>query len=129
MNFNLFCRYVNLDISSGVGEIGGIRWPLLGCLAICWVAVFLCLFKGLKSAGKVAYVTVISPYIFLTILLVRGLMLPGAIDGILFFVWPDFSRLISWQVLRNFCFHAFINSCFERGERVPTQIKSKLRNY
>ena len=34
------------------------------------------------------------PYILLVILLVRGLMLPGALDGIHFYVVPKFERLL-----------------------------------
>ena len=92
-------RYGNLDISSGVGDFGGIRWPLLACLFVCWIAVFLCLSRGVKSSGRVVYVTATAPYIFLTILLVRGLMLPGAFEGIRFFIWPNFDKLFSWKVL------------------------------
>lgn len=45
-------RYV-LDLSDDIGNLGEVRLPLLGCLGVSWVVVFLCLIKGVKSSGKV----------------------------------------------------------------------------
>lgn len=42
-----------LNISDGIGNLGEVHLPILGCLAISWVVVFLCLFRGVKSSGKV----------------------------------------------------------------------------
>lgn len=44
------------------------------------------------------YVTAVMPYILLTVLLVRGLTLPGSLDGIIFYLKPDFEKLLSPQV-------------------------------
>jgi SNF family Na+-dependent transporter len=87
-----------LQISSGIEDLNGIRWELLGCLALAWLIVFFCLFKGVKSSGKVVYVTATFPYIFLLILLLRGVTLPGAIDGIRFFLVPEWHKLLSVNV-------------------------------
>ncbi len=43
--------------------------------------------------GKVVWVTATMPYVLLTILLVRGLMLPGAAKGITFYLVPKLSKL------------------------------------
>ena len=48
------------------------------------------------------YVTATAPYILLTVLLVRGLTLDGAIDGIMWYITPDFEKLASPQVLPIF---------------------------
>lgn len=56
------------------------------------------LYLGIQSTGKVVYVTATAPYILLTILLIRGATLPGAIDGVKFFVIPDFSKLLQFKV-------------------------------
>lgn len=45
-------RYV-LNLSDDIGNLGEVRLPLLGCLGVSWVVVFLCLIKGVKSSGKV----------------------------------------------------------------------------
>ena len=96
---NVLCdRFNVLELSPGIHELGGIRWQLVLCLLAAWVIVFLCLCKGIKSSGKVVYVTATAPYIFLTLLLIRGALLPGAADGILFYVRPDFNRLLEFKV-------------------------------
>ena len=46
-----------LNVSSGFEDIGSLRLELLGCLVIMWVLIFICVFKGIKSTGKSAYVT------------------------------------------------------------------------
>ncbi len=92
-------RYKVLDLSSGIHELISIRWELFACLVSAWIMVFACLCKGVKSVGKVVYVTATVPYIFLTILLIRGLLLPGAADGIIFYLTPDFSRLKEFKVI------------------------------
>ena len=65
-----------------VGAIGDIKWDLALCLLASWIIVFACLAKGIKSSGKVVYFTATFPYLILIILLVRGLLLEGAYDGI-----------------------------------------------
>ena len=71
---------------------------MLLCLFIAWLVVFLCLCRGIRSIGKVVYFTATAPYIFFTILLIRGLTLPGALDGLKFYLVPDFSKLTDFKV-------------------------------
>ena len=42
-----------LDISSGIHDISSLRWELAGCLLLAWVIVYLALWRGIKSIGKV----------------------------------------------------------------------------
>lgn len=44
------------------------------------------------------YVTATFPYVMLLVLLIRGVTLPGAFDGIKFYLYPDISRLSDPQV-------------------------------
>ncbi|RWS28104.1 Sodium- and chloride-dependent glycine transporter 1-like protein, partial [Leptotrombidium deliense] len=82
-----------LELTEGIDVLGDIRWELAICLLICWLVVFFCLFKGVKSIGKVVYFTALFPYVVLTILLIRGLTLDGAYEGIRFYLTPDWVRL------------------------------------
>ena len=47
---------------------------------------------------KVVYFTAIFPYFVLFALLIRGVTLDGAYDGIMFYLKPDFSKLVTPQV-------------------------------
>ncbi|KAL8618892.1 hypothetical protein ACOMHN_020311 [Nucella lapillus] len=82
-----------LGMSSGIDEIGNIRWQVALCLLLAWTLTFLALSKGVKSVGKVVYFTALFPYAVLTILFVRGITLPGAMEGILYYLTPDFEKL------------------------------------
>lgn len=87
-----------LNVTGSVHELGSIRWDLALCLLLSWIICYFCVWKGVKSTGKVVYFTATFPYVMLIVLLVRGLTLPGAIDGIKFYLNPDPSRLADPQV-------------------------------
>ncbi|XP_076448798.1 sodium-dependent proline transporter-like [Babylonia areolata] len=102
-----FWQYEVLRKSSGLHELGNLQLHSALCLLVAWLLVSLCLIRGVKSLGKVVYVTALLPYVLLTVFLVRGAMLPGAADGILFFIRPDFSRLASFSVWIEACLQVF----------------------
>jgi len=43
-----------LERTSGVEETGILRWELFLLLLLAWILVYLCIFKGVKSTGKVS---------------------------------------------------------------------------
>ncbi|XP_061200993.1 sodium- and chloride-dependent glycine transporter 1 isoform X2 [Neopsephotus bourkii] len=90
-------KYV-LDLSDDIGNLGEVRLPLLGCLGVSWVVVFLCLIKGVKSSGKVVYFTATFPYVVLTILFVRGITLEGALTGIMYYLTPQWDKILDAKV-------------------------------
>uniref|UniRef100_A0A672HE70 Transporter n=1 Tax=Salarias fasciatus TaxID=181472 RepID=A0A672HE70_SALFA len=87
-----------LNITQHVEELGGMRWELALCLLLSWIICYFCVWKGVKSTGKVVYFTATFPYLMLAVLLIRGLTLPGAMAGIKFYLYPDPSRLSDPQV-------------------------------
>ncbi|KAK3105170.1 hypothetical protein FSP39_018821 [Pinctada imbricata] len=94
-----FWEYKVLELSDGIDDVGVVRWELLLCLFFAWLAVFLCLIKGIKTSGKVMYVAATIPYLFLIILLGRGLMLPGAVEGLKYYLiprWEDLKKFSVW---------------------------------
>uniref|UniRef100_A0AAR2K403 Transporter n=1 Tax=Pygocentrus nattereri TaxID=42514 RepID=A0AAR2K403_PYGNA len=42
-----------LSLSSGIDEVGELKWDLALCLLAVWVICFFCIWKGVKSTGKV----------------------------------------------------------------------------
>ncbi|TKS90962.1 Sodium- and chloride-dependent GABA transporter 2 [Collichthys lucidus] len=87
-----------LRISPGIDHMGSLNWDLALCLFIAWVMCYFCIWKGVKSTGKVVYFTATFPYLMLIVLLIRGLTLPGAGIGIQFYLYPDLGRLADPQV-------------------------------
>ncbi|KAL6478528.1 hypothetical protein MHYP_G00119610 [Metynnis hypsauchen] len=87
-----------LAISGGIEELGKVNWEILLCLIAMWVICYFCIWKGVKSTGKVVYFTATFPYVMLLVLLIRGLTLPGALQGVFFYVYPDPQRLADPQV-------------------------------
>ncbi|GAB6021394.1 Solute carrier 6 [Chamberlinius hualienensis] len=84
---------LELHLSKGVEDLGDPKWQLCLCVLLVYIILYLSIFKGVKSSGKVVWVTATMPYVILSILLVRGLLLDGAIDGIMYFIRPNISKL------------------------------------
>ncbi|VFV18556.1 sodium-and chloride-dependent gaba [Lynx pardinus] len=87
-----------LKISDGIQHLGALRWELALCLLLAWVICYFCIWKGVKSTGKVVYFTATFPYLMLVVLLIRGVTLPGAAQGIQFYLYPNLTRLWDPQV-------------------------------
>ncbi|GAB6020696.1 hypothetical protein CHUAL_003365 [Chamberlinius hualienensis] len=89
---------LELHTSDGVHDLGAPKWQLCLCVLLVYIILYLAIFKGVKGSGKVVWVTATMPYVVLTILLIRGLLLPGAAEGILYFIRPDMTKLTNSQV-------------------------------
>ncbi|XP_032892836.1 sodium- and chloride-dependent taurine transporter [Amblyraja radiata] len=87
-----------LGLSPGIEDIGELKWELALCLLAAWVICFFCIWKGVRSTGKVVYFTATFPFLMLLVLLIRGVTLPGAAQGIKFYLYPDMTRLGDPQV-------------------------------
>ena len=74
------------------------RWRSTATLFLSWTLVAVCLIKGVKSSGKVVYFTSFFPYFVLVTLAVRGYTLPGAADGLLFYLTPRWEKLLRVQI-------------------------------
>ena len=48
---------------------------------------------------QATYVTSLFPYLILAVLFVRGITLDGSLEGIIYYLKPEFHRLLSAQVV------------------------------
>ncbi|XP_026202361.1 sodium- and chloride-dependent neutral and basic amino acid transporter B(0+) [Anabas testudineus] len=94
---------VALQRSSGLDETGPVVWHLALCLLLSSVLVAAALIRGIKSSGKVVYFTATFPYVVILILLIRGVTLEGARDGIEFYVGfqSNLTKLTEAQVWKD----------------------------
>ncbi|CAJ0596244.1 unnamed protein product [Cylicocyclus nassatus] len=88
-----FHKVLEIQKSTGFDNIGGVKPSLALCLAFVFLLVYFAIWKGPKSTGKMVWITATAPYIVLTILLIRGVTLPGAGRGIYYYLMPDFNKL------------------------------------
>ncbi|MDV2481924.1 sodium-dependent transporter [Methanoculleus sp. Wushi-C6] len=87
-----------LRLSPDIFTLGGMNWPVVLGAVISWIAVYLSIFRGIRSVEKVVWLTVLLPWTCLIVLVVRGVTLPGAIDGLVYYLTPDFGALARPEV-------------------------------
>lgn len=108
-------------------------WPLFYCLIFVWLSVYVCIIRGIKTVGifncfivfslkfynlyihifpqvgKVVYFTAVFPFFILFVLFIRGITLPGAWKGILFYIKPEWSRLLDLKVWADAAIQIFFS--------------------
>jgi NSS family neurotransmitter:Na+ symporter len=87
-----------LQISDGPWELGSFSIPVLIGLVFTWVSIYFSIKDGVHTVGKIVKWTVGLPVLLLFILAISGLTLDGAIDGINYYLTPDFSKLLDFKV-------------------------------
>ncbi|MGH0177206.1 UNVERIFIED_CONTAM: hypothetical protein FKN15_010023 [Acipenser sinensis] len=102
---------LHLHESEGINDLGLPRWQLTSCLTVVIVVLYFSLWKGVRTSGKVVWITATMPYVVLIGLLLRGVTLPGAIDGIKAYLSVDFHRL--WET--SVWIDAATQICFSLG--------------
>ncbi|XP_043560311.1 sodium- and chloride-dependent neutral and basic amino acid transporter B(0+)-like isoform X2 [Chiloscyllium plagiosum] len=116
--------------TSSMDETGEIVWYLALCLLLVRLMVGAALSKGIKSSGKVVYLTATFPYVALTILLIRGLTLEGASKGIEFYIGSqsDFSKLADAQVWKDAATQIFFSIAVSMGGLTALSSYNKFHN-
>lgn len=87
-----------LRLSDGPGQLGLPVVSLVIALAIVWVVIFLVVFRGTRVIGPVSQWVMIVAWTFLFVLLVRGLTLPGAVDGLNYYLSTTLDKITGGDV-------------------------------
>lgn len=95
-----FDEYLNFNQTH---RPGGIRLGIVLALAVVWLGMYLCIFRGVKLVSRIVLWTVPIPWLMLVILTIRGLTLEGSMLGLEYYLEPDWSALADVTVWR----HAF----------------------
>lgn len=85
-------------ISSGMFDIGGFNPIVVLALIFAWVSIWYCIHQGITAVGKVVKYTVILSVILIIFLIVRSITLPGAMDGLRYYLVPEWSVLLDINV-------------------------------
>ncbi|XP_030830118.1 sodium- and chloride-dependent GABA transporter 1 [Strongylocentrotus purpuratus] len=93
-----FWQFNVLRQTDGIHYVGGIVWYLALNLFLAWTLIYFGLWMGVKLSGKIAYVTVPYIHLVLAAFFIRGVTLPGAYDGLRFFLYPNIYLLGRTQV-------------------------------
>ncbi|CAB3379347.1 Hypothetical predicted protein [Cloeon dipterum] len=94
-----FNRFIlELNQSSGIDDLGAIKWDMAACLLIVYLICYFSLWKGISTSGKVVWFTALFPYVVLLALLIRGVTLPGASEGIKYYLRPNFNAITKAEV-------------------------------
>ncbi|ESO08385.1 hypothetical protein HELRODRAFT_74696, partial [Helobdella robusta] len=84
---------LEIDKAAGIENLGHIKWQIALCLFVVYLICYFSLWKGISTSGKVVWFTALFPYVVLSILLVRGITLPGSFQGIKYYLTPSFDKL------------------------------------
>ncbi len=66
---------------------------VLAALAVAWMFIYLCIRNGASSVSKVVKFTVFAPVVCLLAMAVKGVIMPGGIDGLTKMITPDWGQL------------------------------------
>ena len=96
-------------------DYGSIQWELILCQLFGWLIIGAVIIKGIRSLGKAAYVLTLLPYVIMTALLIYSVTLPGADEGIDFYLSPDWSKLKDSTIWLQACTQIVMSTAVGMG--------------
>lgn len=89
----------HLGLTSGAGQLGGIRWKIFLTVLAIWLIIYVIIYNGIKKGiEKASKLFVPLLGVLMLIITIRGITLPGAVAGLDKYLSPDFSQLTNWKV-------------------------------
>ncbi|XP_064482747.1 sodium-dependent nutrient amino acid transporter 1-like [Ornithodoros turicata] len=101
-------RYVLKD-SGGFSNLSAMDWRMVLCYLLTWTLMALSTFKGIRSVGKVVYVTSSFPYVIMFSLLIITCIQDGAWTGIKAFFVPEWEKILHIEVWFRACEQSFFS--------------------
>ncbi|MFV1958263.1 MAG: sodium-dependent transporter [Planctomycetota bacterium] len=83
-----------LELSKDAVTPGSFNVSVAVGLVITWAVVCWSIARGVHRVGKIVMITVPLPLVLLVILAIRGLTLDGALDGLAYYLTPDWPKLL-----------------------------------
>lgn len=117
-----------LNIAPSIESSSGLNWKLAVSLLVAWIIVYLCMVKGIKSSGKVVYVTATFPYLVLIIFFFRGITLPGFERGLEHLFVPEWSKLFEPEVWLDAATQIFYSFGLAFGCLIALSSYNPIRN-
>ncbi len=113
--------------------LGSIQWNIFWPLVVTWLAMYFCIFRGVRLVGRIVWWTVPLPWLMLLVLTVRGLTLEGSINGLAYYLNPTWSELAKATTWRHAFGQAFFSLSLAFGGVMVTYAsflhrKSDLNN-
>ena len=71
------------------------------CLLFPWALIFGVQVRGVAASGKVACFTALFAYFALAVIFLRAMTQDGALDGVLFFLQPQWQKILPNKVARR----------------------------
>jgi NSS family neurotransmitter:Na+ symporter len=79
--------------------VGGMQWKVVLTTAIVWAVTYWLLRRGVsKGIELAARILIPTLVVMIGVIVIRGLTLPGAVDGLNVLLTPDFGELLNPQV-------------------------------
>eukprot|EP00281_Chroomonas_sp_CCMP1168_P024968 CAMPEP_0206227452 /NCGR_PEP_ID=MMETSP0047_2-20121206/8633_1 /ASSEMBLY_ACC=CAM_ASM_000192 /TAXON_ID=195065 /ORGANISM="Chroomonas mesostigmatica_cf, Strain CCMP1168" /LENGTH=946 /DNA_ID=CAMNT_0053650609 /DNA_START=46 /DNA_END=2886 /DNA_ORIENTATION=+ len=75
------CITINVNTQCDQGATGFNSYAF-AALIVVWCLVIFCIFFGVRTTGRFAYVTMLIPFIFIIVMMVAGATLEGSLEGV-----------------------------------------------
>jgi NSS family neurotransmitter:Na+ symporter len=88
-----------LGLSEGLWKFGGIQWHIVAAMTLIWgINWFIC-YRGISGGiEKLNRVLLPTLFIIMVIIVIRGVTLPGAVQGLEKLLNPDWSKVLDYKV-------------------------------
>ncbi|MDQ3387478.1 MAG: sodium-dependent transporter, partial [Actinomycetota bacterium] len=88
-----------LGLTESFWMVGGMQWKVVLTTAIVWAVTYWLLRRGVsKGIELAARILIPTLVIMIGVIVIRGLTLPGAVDGLNVLLTPDFGELLNPNV-------------------------------